>query len=506
MFLIVQSCLKQDEDLPPRVFTTAVSEITQTSAKVFAEVNLSTKYTTTEEGFFYGSDKNPDKNGNKVTYNGSGVSDFDLILTGLNPNTDYYVCAYVKTSLGFHYGNILSFTTSPALLPTLTTTNVTSITSTSALTGGSITDDGGDNVTALGVCWATTPNPTTANSKTVDGTGTGNFISSITGLEPGTTYYVRAYAINVAGTAYGNELTFKTIEPTVPVLTTALATNITSNSAQSGGDISSDGGAPVIARGVCWGTNQDPTISNSKTSNGAGTGNFASNITGLNQGTTYYIRAYATNSVGTAYGNQISFLTDTETITDADGNEYQTITIGTQVWMAENLKTTSYNDGSSIPNVTDIPTWWNLTTPAYCWYENNSSFKTPFGGLYNWFAVQTGKLCPTGWHVPTKENWETLSNFLGGSLVAGGKLKEAGLTNWDSPNTGATNETGFSAVPGGMHDWDKFMSMGNLCLYWTSSERDPTTSYTFNLMSTTAWLQGAHQTNQIGYSVRCIKD
>jgi uncharacterized protein (TIGR02145 family) len=138
------------------------------------------------------------------------------------------------------------------------------------------------------------------------------------------------------------------------------------------------------------------------------------------------------------------------TLTDVDNNTYKVVKIGTQVWMAENLKTTRYNDGSAIPLVTDNTEWNNLTTPGYSWYNNDSAtYAQTYGALYNWYTVETGNLCPTGWHVPSDAEWTTLTDYLGGEAIAGGKLKETGTAHWDSPNTGATDETGFTAFPGG---------------------------------------------------------
>ena len=193
-------------------------------------------------------------------------------------------------------------------LPEITTTAAGTITSTSVASGGNITFDGNDPITARGICWNTTGNPTIADQKTIDGSGKGTFNSSITALNPGTTYYICAYATNSVGTAYGNVITFKTTA-TKPTLTTVAVTEITANSATSGGDISNDGGATVSARGVCWSTNPNPTTDSFKTTDGAGPGTFSSALTNLASGTIYYVRAYATNNIGTSYGNEVSFST-----------------------------------------------------------------------------------------------------------------------------------------------------------------------------------------------------
>ena len=194
-------------------------------------------------------------------------------------------------------------------LISFTTTAISSIGGLTATGGGNISSDGGFAVAFRGICWSTAPNPTISlSSITRDGSGMGSFTSSITGLTPGTIYYVRAYAINAAGIAYGNQITFTTLPPVIPTLTTVLS-RVGGFTAISGGNITFDGYTPVTARGVCWSTSINPTTAGSKTIDGTGTGTFASNITGLNVNTTYYVRAYATNAVGTAYGNQISFTT-----------------------------------------------------------------------------------------------------------------------------------------------------------------------------------------------------
>lgn len=184
--------------------------------------------------------------------------------------------------------------------------------------------------------------------------------------------------------------------------------------------------------------------------------------------------AYAINSQGTAYGSQQTFTTTSGggsgTVTDSDGNVYNTVTIGTQVWMAENLRTTKYKDNTAIPLVTDNTAWTNLSTPGYCWYNNDAATnKSTYGALYNWYTVNTGKLCPTGWHVPTDAEWSTLTTCLGGVGVAGGKLKEAGTSHWMSPNVGATNETGFTALPSGYRYAGGTFEYNGLGGWWWSS-------------------------------------
>jgi uncharacterized protein (TIGR02145 family) len=199
-----------------------------------------------------------------------------------------------------------------------------------------------------------------------------------------------------------------------------------------------------------------------------------------------------------------------QTVRDIDGNIYKTVTIGTQVWIAENLKTTKFNDGTVIALVTSDKAWGELTTPARCWYDNvANSYKNTYGALYNWFVIETNKLCPLGWHVFSREEMKTLTTYLGGESVAGGKLKESGITHWENPNEGATNETGFTALPGGDRGaLGTFSSMGYDCRWWTSTEYSISTkayslylSYRY-VKSVTAF----ECEKQNGYYVRCVKD
>ncbi|MBX3395682.1 MAG: hypothetical protein KF841_09975 [Phycisphaerae bacterium] len=198
----------------------------------------------------------------------------------------------------------------PAMAPTVATTAASNVTSSSASAGGEVTADGGAAVSARGVCWSTSHLPTIADGHTSNGAGIGSFASELTGLNQGTTYYIRAYATNSAGTAYGDERSLTTASsPAVPTVTTATVSAVSTTSALCGGTVTSNGGGSVTARGVCWGTSSGPTVSGDRTIDGSGTGGFVSTLTGLSADTTYYVRAYATNSAGTAYGMQRSFTT-----------------------------------------------------------------------------------------------------------------------------------------------------------------------------------------------------
>jgi uncharacterized protein (TIGR02145 family) len=346
-------------------------------------------------------------------------------------------------------------------------------------------------------------NPTIINFKTLDNSGIGSFISNLTGLLPGTTYSVRAYATNSTGTSYGTpEYSFTTLK--IPTIITTTISTITSTSASTGGSISSDGGAMVTARGVCWSTSSTPTVANSKTSNGSGTGTFTSSLSGLTPNTLYHVRAYATNSVGTSYGNEQDFTTDPVVVTDINGNIYDVIRIGAQLWTKENLITTYLNNGSFILPTFDPYLWSLYNHPTYISYSNPSSY----GFLYNWFAVNTGNLCPTGWHVPTDNDWTTMIDYLGGAGVAGGKLKESGTAHWQSPNNDATNETGFTALPGGERSSTGAMQyQGTDGFWWSSTPETSTTNAWYRMIGNAGGIIPKYSASQYsGFSVRCIKD
>jgi len=398
--------------------------------------------------------------------------------------------------------------------PVLSTSEINEISETAAKSGGNITSSGGATITARGVCWSLAVTPTITDNKTTDGTGEGTFVSMLTGLSAGKTYNIRAYATNSVGTGYGNTITFSTSEPpkpVLPIITTSHIASISPIAARSGGNITSDGGASIIARGVCWSIDAMPVIWDNRTTDGSGTGSFLSDLAGLTPGTTYYLRAYAINSAGTSYGDVYSFTTQ---IYDIEGNTYNIVTIGTQVWMAENLKTTKYNNGDSIPVITYSDPRYTYTG-TYCNYDNLPSYKDGYGLLYNFYAVvDSRKLCPSGWHVPTEDEWKTLIAYEGGVDSAGAKLKEEGTEHWYGQNI-ATNSSGFSARGGGnravnidgLGGYENFKYYG---IFWTSSIFDyedygPKSAFQHAVANGNYDIGTTVVPKQYGNSVRCIK-
>ena len=294
-----------------------------------------------------------------------------------------------------------------------------------------------------------------------------------------------------------------------PVLVTFPVLYISQQSVSCEGAVIDDGGADVTERGICWGLSQNPTTSNNKNTCGSGTGSFSCTINGLLVNTQYYLRSYAINSAGIGYGPQITFRTwNAEVVTDIDGNTYHTVTIGAQVWLVENLKVTKYRNGDQIPEVTDYDQWGLLTSGGYCNYENNQGNGAIYGRLYNWYTINDSRnIAPDGWRVASDEDWWALSDFLGGEIMAGGKLKEAGLSHWKEPNAGATNETGFSALPGGHRDYAgifDYIQWGGG--WWTSTEGNPNDAYVRYVDYGAYDLWRSLEDKRYGRSVRCIKE
>ena len=307
--LFFAACTKDKSGirLSPTLSTTQTLNIKSDAATVVGYV-VAEGDGFTEKGVCYNTSPAPTVSNTKVAFIGqSKTATYNVTLPGLAYATKYYARSYAISASGTIYGSEVNFTTLP-VVPTLTTAAITAVTGNSAAGGGNVTVSGGAEVTARGICYGTNHNPTTADTKTSDSKGTGAFVSSLTGLKGNTTYYVRAYAVNSAGTGYGLEVPFTTLVD-LPVVTTAAVTGITKTTAVSGGAVTYDGGGAVTAKGLAWGTSANPTIAGTKIDGGTGLGAFVSNLSGLMKFTTYHVRAYATNSSGTAYGADIQFTT-----------------------------------------------------------------------------------------------------------------------------------------------------------------------------------------------------
>ena len=322
----------------------------------------------------------------------------------------------------------------------------------------------------------------------------------------------------------------------LPAVSTLPVSDITATTAVCGGNVTSDGGATVIARGVCWSISENPTLADNYTTNNTGTGEFTSSLTGLSAGTTYYVRAYATNFAGTSYGEEITFNTtptgqpcsNMTTVNDIDGNTYNMVQIGNQCWMRENLKTTKYADGTSIAQGSTYS-----SNVAYWYYPNNQEAnKSTYGLLYNWKAVMRNSsssiaksgvqgICPTGWHVPSDDEWTQLTTYVSNqcqyqcnSNSAYIAKALASTTGWISStytcavgNTqSANNATGFGALPAGYYD-GSYYYFGMCAWFWSASKYFGHPAYTRLLSNTSNYVHrndGNYESH--GFSVRCLRD
>lgn len=305
----------------------------------------------------------------------------------------------------------------------------------------------------------------------------------------------------------------------VPEVFTRRVRMVTPSSAIIDGEITSNGGSRLSEQGFCWSTGHNPVITDSIIMMGfQDVCRYSTTLRGLGQQTDYYIRAYATNGVGTAYGAEVLFTTladfppgEMGTVEDIEGNVYQTISIGSQVWMAENLKTSRYNNGDLI----------GTTSPAllaireedsskYQWaYNGDERNVATYGRLYTWYAAADARnVCPTGWHLSTEIEWSILIAYLGGVDDAGGKLKETGIAHWQSPNYGAANSFGFTALPGGSRDvWEEFANIGTEGGWWlgtVSSLVGFATAY--NIYTTGSSILETWDNKWQGHSIRCVRD
>ena len=392
-------------------------------------------------------------------------------------------------------------------VPLITTKGANDVTSSTAKVGGVVASNGGASVIDRGVCYSTSLNPTIDDLSIQSGSGLGAFDCTIAGLSENTTYYYNAYAINSVGIGYGEQKSFTTQGGgggDLPTVTTNSVSNITETTATSGGNVSTQGSSSVTAKGVCWSTSSNPTTSDPHTTDGSGTGSFTSNITGLTANTLYYVRAYATNSVGIGYGNQQTFNTlggggsgcEGVISVNYQGQTYNTVEIGDQCWFKENL---NYQTGTS-----------------WC-YDNNPANCATYGRLYDWGTALS--VCPSGWHLPNDEEWKILEgtvdtqygvgdpewNQTGDRGFDAGKHLKS-ITGWYNNGNGS-NSSGFTALPGGHRNSDgSFSSIVHRGFWWSATVHSGTSAWYRNLNYNRDQVNRINSDKTNGFSVRCIKD
>ena len=518
---------------PPTVMTTGAANVTYRAAVVNGSIVHVGASSVTARGFCYDTVMHPTVDGNLVNC-GSGAGDFSTNLLNIAPNTTYYVRAYATNIWGTNYGNELTFTTLTEHTPSVEIVPATDISFTSFTVGGDVTDSGTYAVTARGLCWATTPDPVMTGEHLHLGNGIGAFSATLTDLQPETTYYVRAYAVNAVGVAYSNNLSVTTLTPQVPTVTTDSVSMYNECLAT----VVSDGGAPILQRGFCYDTLPNPTLENGVVTVDGGVGEFNATLSGLPIGKLYFVRAFATNAKGTTYGNQFDFYAgcDMKTLTDYDGNVYNTVLIGNQCWMKENLRTTHYSDGWPIEHGTT-----SSYDVAYYYYPGNNNSDenvAVYGLLYNWKATMHDDstsnsipsdvqgVCPEGWHVPSHAEWTELTNYVksqsqyvcGSSNNAIAKAL-ADSTGWSNSGTNCAvgnnqnenNATGFSALPAG-YAITSISEFGRNAYFWSStvqSNMSYAQAYSLNYSNATvqqSFSYGNGLNPNRGHSVRCLRD
>ena len=480
MTLATNSCKKDENnskssntsEYVPVLTTKSVTNISPNTANCGGIITSDKGNSISKKGVCWSTHENPTIS-DSISTDGNGASDYNSSLTNLIPGTNYYVRAYATNSKGTGYGSALTFKTTA--MPVVQTVTINNILSTQAQSGGIITSDGGNIISTRGICWSTSSTPTNKNYISLSTSATSTYSCSLTNLNPNTTYYTRSFITCGISIAYGNILSFKTAS-SVTVKTTAVTNADENGNATTGGTVTANGNT-ITAVGICWDITTNPTIYDDKIEYGPKSGQFTSTIKGLDSYTTYYVRAYAKTSSEIIYGNNVSFKTP-EWVEDWDGIRYKVLTIGTQKWLGRNLTSFSDKNGGVI--------------------EDYNLIRIDSKNFHYFLDGYTRDLCMMGWHIPTVSDWTKLANYLGGASVAGGKLKEAGFSNWNSPNTGASNSSGFTALPYGIGDWGE--EIGQSAYFWAKSSLSAV-----QLKYNSAELIFIDYP-QMSLSIRCIKD
>jgi uncharacterized protein (TIGR02145 family) len=392
-------------------------------------------------------------------------------------------------------------------LPIITTLRPCLITDVSASCGGVVYDDGKSKVTERGLCFSeVNGKPSITDHKIICNGEGSNFTGDLVDLKPKTKYYIRSYAMSSEGVAYGGLQEMITFEfSPYPSVVTATNTSVGLNSALCGGSLIFTNVASITEYGICYSkSNQLPLITDSKLICQSSSSFFTGQLVNLDPNTVYYFRAYATNKDGTGYGAVLMFKTYSGMVADIEGNIYFTVKIGGQEWMAQNLNTSKYRDGTDIGEVQGNTNWTSNNTGAWCNYNDDVLTGNVYGKLYNWYAVNNSRgLAPAGWHVASQAEWLTLLNYCNSDISqAGRKLSEQGSSHWQ--NGGGSNDFSFAALPGGVRGSEGFYYLTQLYSFWTSSSTNTNFAPMYSYGGEAPTISDLEK--YYGCSVRCIKD
>jgi formylglycine-generating enzyme required for sulfatase activity len=462
----------------PTVTTTAATNITTTTAQTGGNVTSDGNSAVIARGVVWNTTGNPTVESNLgKTGNGNGPGVFTSPISNLQEGTKYYVRAYATNGKTTGYGNTIEFTTVGITAPTVTTTAATNITTTTAQTGGNVTSDGNSTVTARGVVWNTTGNPTVESNqgKTSNGSGTGVFTSQLSNLQEGATYYVRAYATNGKTSAYGNVIEFTTIKRTLAAVTTTAITTFTATSAVMGGNITSGGNTPVTEHGIVFSTTSNPTTANTKVPMGSGTGSFSRTVNGLALNTTYYVKAYAINAIGTAYGDpEVSFKTPDnpygiEMITVQGG----TFQMGSYTGESDEVPVHSVTLSAFQIGKTEVTqAQWEAVMGSYPSYFSGANLPVE---KVSWNDIQTfltklNQQTGGNYRLPTEAEWEYAAR--GGKNSKGYEYSGSntiGDVAWYDDNSGSTTHTAATKTANELGLFDMTGNVSEWCDDWYGS-------------------------------------